>query len=423
MSFAFAAETPAHGSYRSTVAMRSARFIGDYVLDQVAAGNGQLFDGFDDLSVLRVQEALTFLGYAPGKLDGIFGPTTGAAVSAFKRDKGLTPADPVVGKGTAKALDAAVFVDPPYNDPAFGELASYVARQAVEPFVGFELNYLVTRNLRSLRRDVGFTLLSMLRDQTCLAIVAQSRADGIPDPRVDADTRATLANSVASAVTSPFTGPDGIPRVAVGIKDVTIMGRRFHTNKQGAQAKVTMRSALIHEVVHIRNADSSLQFVTDNDSTVYVDTGVAASISTTSGKPTANTFFHFAHEIVASHVEWVTQKEDAGDPNAARFLPAGALAEAAYWYFTGQDLKWFQDNGYMAACVRGGDIAIYRQAALWLRTASGLYFSNNSDLDDISTQLFHAAADEAERLANDPSASHLSPDGVSPLPGDYVFPP
>jgi hypothetical protein len=194
---------------------------------------------------------------------------TTAAVSAFKRANGLTPADPIVGKGTAKALDAAMFFDPPYNDPAFGELASHVYRQIVEPFVGFELNYLVTRPLSSIRRDIGFTLLS---------------------------------NSVSSAITAPFVGPDGVQRVAVGLKDVTIMGRRFHTNKQGAQAKVSMRSALIHELVHVRNVNSSLQFVTDDDSTVYVDTAVAASISASSGKPTSNTFFHFAHEIVASHV-------------------------------------------------------------------------------------------------------------------------
>jgi hypothetical protein len=74
----------------------------------------------------------------------------------------------------------------------------------------------------------------------------------------------------------------------------------------------------------------------------------------------------------------------------------------------------------MAACVRAGDIGIYRQAALWLRAATRLTFADDPDLQDTSVQLFWAAAGEAERLSNDPNAPHVPADGVSPLPNDYV---
>src|SRR3954451_22904769 len=51
----------------------------------------------------KVQERLTALGYAPGPIDGAYGPTTAAAVRAFQRDHGLE-VDGIVGPGTRKAL-------------------------------------------------------------------------------------------------------------------------------------------------------------------------------------------------------------------------------------------------------------------------------------------------------------------------------
>jgi hypothetical protein len=400
------------------MAMQSTRLIGDDFLNGCQSGQWVMSADDDDLGVMRVQEALSVLGYDPGTLDGVFGPNTGVAVSAFKADRQLLPTDPVVGPGTSTALDSAMYYDPPYLDPAFGELAPYVLNQTVEPFVGFELNYLLTRPLNSIRNDIGFATLSLLGSEICLAIVSENRTAGIPDVRVDDDTRATLANLTGSAVTVPFTGPDAIRRVAVAIRDTTIMGRRFHMNKQGKKAKVTLRAAVVHELTHVRNIDNELWLVTEDDPTVFLDPSVAVSLSS-SGNLTRDTFIHFVQEIVAAHVEWISQREDAGDPNAARFLNPAALAEAMHYYFTSVDSGWFRDNGYMAACVAAGDIGIYRQAALWLRAATKLTFSDSAELQDISTQLFWDAADEADRLANDPSAPHVPADGVSPLASDY----
>src|SRR5260370_41628988 len=56
--------------------------------------------------VLQLQQKLSALGYAPGKLDGVYGAATAGAVRAFQRDNKLT-IDGVVGTQTRAALRAA----------------------------------------------------------------------------------------------------------------------------------------------------------------------------------------------------------------------------------------------------------------------------------------------------------------------------
>jgi hypothetical protein len=57
-------------------------------------------------AVLQIQQKLSALGYAPGKLDGVYGVATAGAVRAFQRDNKLT-IDGVVGTETRAALRAA----------------------------------------------------------------------------------------------------------------------------------------------------------------------------------------------------------------------------------------------------------------------------------------------------------------------------
>lgn len=54
--------------------------------------------------VRAVQEALTFLGYSPGAIDGIFGPLTNEAVRRFQSDQRIA-VDGIVGPETISALN------------------------------------------------------------------------------------------------------------------------------------------------------------------------------------------------------------------------------------------------------------------------------------------------------------------------------
>ena len=57
-----------------------------------------------DVDINRVQKALKGYGYEFGELDGQYGPLTEAAVTLFKEDKGIQPADAHLDAGTLDAL-------------------------------------------------------------------------------------------------------------------------------------------------------------------------------------------------------------------------------------------------------------------------------------------------------------------------------
>jgi peptidoglycan hydrolase-like protein with peptidoglycan-binding domain len=65
--------------------------------------SGILREGSRGDDVQRVQELLTAVGYAPGPVDGIFGPKTKVAVLAFQDDHGLR-VDGLAGSNTRAAL-------------------------------------------------------------------------------------------------------------------------------------------------------------------------------------------------------------------------------------------------------------------------------------------------------------------------------
>ncbi|GAA3383901.1 peptidoglycan-binding domain-containing protein [Cryptosporangium minutisporangium] len=101
--------------------LTSTLFAGVADLAAVAAGQRTIRAGESSASVALIQQALVTLGFAlpSGGADGIFGGETGTVVSAFKVDRGLSPADPVVGKGTMARLDRELsfldgVVDPTY---------------------------------------------------------------------------------------------------------------------------------------------------------------------------------------------------------------------------------------------------------------------------------------------------------------------
>src|SRR5918999_1232085 len=114
------------------MALQAQRFAGDPILEACLAGSHRM--GFGDpnaASVLKVQMALSDLGYRPMLLDGKFGEITGAAVTTFKTDQALSPSpDHVVGPGTMGALDsfyAAESSTPDSPDPSADGLEQVVA--------------------------------------------------------------------------------------------------------------------------------------------------------------------------------------------------------------------------------------------------------------------------------------------------------
>lgn len=72
----------------------------------VTAGK-PLKQGSSGAQVRTLQRALKQLGFSVGKIDGVFGPTTQAAVIAFQKQQNLNP-DGVVGPKTAAALNSAL---------------------------------------------------------------------------------------------------------------------------------------------------------------------------------------------------------------------------------------------------------------------------------------------------------------------------
>lgn len=81
-------------------------------------------------AVLQIQQKLSALGYAPGKLDGVYGVATAGAVRAFQRDNKLT-IDGVVGTETRAALRAAKKPAPALQPVATVRKPSSLGEQAL----------------------------------------------------------------------------------------------------------------------------------------------------------------------------------------------------------------------------------------------------------------------------------------------------
>lgn len=404
------------------MALQSARFSGDPVLEQCLAGTHRMFAPEENLSVMRVQEALRRLDFDPGPLDGIFGGTTGTAVSKFKQEHNLSPTDPVVGVGTSGKLDSLLLHSPPALDPDFAELAPFVAAHSVEPFVGLELTPLILAPLNSQRHDVARSMLDALNSGHCLAMVAGSRASGVQDPRIPADVKAEMANLGPSAgMVREFTGTDGAEHIVMAIDDLTIRGKRFLVHRPTLRkVKIDLRGTLCHELTHIRNSGLGLADTPDLDTDTFLDPNLAAAMSAASGRQTARVFAQFAHEMNARHVDWIIEQEVAGNPFAAQFLQPVELSEAAHFYFAESDREfYFQDNGYIGAILARGHTAIYQQMALWLRHCAQMTFNHDPAKQAISAQLFLDAADSAELTAVNPGLLRPPGNGLFPLSQNF----
>ena len=158
--------------------------------------------------------------------------------------------------------------------------------------------------------------------------------------------------------------------------------------------------------------------IQDTDPTVYASTSLAQERSAV-GPPTVTVLDSFTNEIAARHVQWICVKEDAGEPFAARFLPPEKLLAAVHFYFF--DTAIFDRNGYIAGIKAQGQSQILFQIALWLRVVQQFEFSDDDPENTRTKILFGDTAALAEQLAADPDPRLADPDGLFPLPNDFVL--
>ncbi|MFC4512440.1 MULTISPECIES: peptidoglycan-binding domain-containing protein [Streptomyces] len=414
-----------------TMVLRCPRFAGDPVLEACLAGTHRMFRPEQGLAVKRVQAALIALGrpVGPAGDDGFFGPDTGAAVSAYKDAKGLSPDDPVVGKGTMGALDDDLFVDPPTLDPAFKEFSPFVVDRRLEPFAGLELAVLIDTPLNSWRHMLGRFTLDALNSSTLLGIVAMSRSLDLRD-RFLAAAAPTQPNGTSAADffddalitddavgrTVTFQARDGTRQAFVLIKDDVILGRQFIVRTTtGGRARVSLQGVLVHELTHVRNRSAEVRLLQtpDTDGGTYVDTALAQARSAT-GRPTAQVLDSFVGEICARHVHWIVVQEAAGNPFAPRFLPPGKLAEAVRFY--AQEVTGlFDSNGYLTGIVNQGRATLLQQLSLWLQRCREFSLTDDPDESARTDTLFADTADACARGTVDTQA-----DGLFPLPADFT---
>lgn len=167
-------------------------------LQSVAAGLRRIAAPEDSDAVALIQAALVAVGYSlpttdiDGKLTA--GGETAQAITRYKTDRGLIPNDPVVGVGTARALDAEIgFLE---ADTLAAPVPDKAGILALDPFkAGFA-------EIVFADRGIGDKVLDVfeLKDRICFrlslelgAIITQWFGETIVEPRVFADFRSLMA--------------------------------------------------------------------------------------------------------------------------------------------------------------------------------------------------------------------------------------
>jgi hypothetical protein len=104
------------------MALQSKLFRGDPKLEPAAVSDpAHIFQGASGPHVVKIQQALNQLDGAALAQDGIYGPRTAAAVSAFKRKRQIlnfkNEIDDIVGKKTTTTLDTEMLAKERGDDP------------------------------------------------------------------------------------------------------------------------------------------------------------------------------------------------------------------------------------------------------------------------------------------------------------------
>jgi peptidoglycan hydrolase-like protein with peptidoglycan-binding domain/ABC-type branched-subunit amino acid transport system substrate-binding protein len=163
----------------------------------------------------KLQQALTFLGFYSGPIDGLDSPELTAALAAFQASVGL-PATGVFDSATDEALRAAL-----------GEYSMLLSTTTIDlqtllTSLGYYSGPIdgiwspdVTASIRALQRDLGVPESGVLDAATIRAIYEQGVIAGTPPPTTVPPTttpEATLpATTVPPTTVPPTTAPETVP--------------------------------------------------------------------------------------------------------------------------------------------------------------------------------------------------------------------
>lgn len=142
------------------------------------------------MNIRQIQNLLDYLGYDPGKIDGLDGANTRKAVKAFQADFGIT-ADGIAGEATQKALRHAVAYGMPspiaYKSEATGSKAETDADKYLQADGCYHIprgvDVQLTRNFRAMEihcQGVGCCTESVISKR--IMDLAQEIRDDLGEP-------------------------------------------------------------------------------------------------------------------------------------------------------------------------------------------------------------------------------------------------
>lgn len=371
--------------------------------------NGQEIE--TDTNVVKMlQRAFVDLGYLStyDEVDGQFGPKTSKAVSRYKQDRNIFPADGVVGPKTSRALDAE-FPTRPEN---LGPFQPFVDQNRLDRSIADLLNELRGFSFLSWAGQTAEFALHELNNHNLVGIVPVSKAhllkDRLPEPihKEEIDKAVNSMNSDHStvAITGRIQQPNWL-RGFILIRDDTVS----HSTP-GDEKHIEVMLDLAHELTHFRNRVLTENLLSEPiTADQYLNTTLADQLFFEEGVRTQSVRMKFIEEICCRHVSWRVH-QDLIEDHARKQINAGivrphALEELKSPLSTGrlfhavlklaETFNIYSDNGYMQSFFWPRKPEFNRQAAIWFRTAERMLFhddeTKNNEVRTLINNEFAAA--------------------------------
>ncbi|PEC65029.1 peptidoglycan-binding domain-containing protein [Bacillus toyonensis] len=357
----------------------------------------------DIVAVKMVQYALVDLGYLPtyDEVDGNFGPKTSKAISQYKLDRQILPADGVIGKKTSAALD----LEFPTRSINSGEFATFISDKRIDDDVADLLNELRGFTFLTWAGQTADFAIHELRNNNLVGIVRASNAQNIKD-KLDSQFHPDVDDAISKiSAGDPRTGPfavhttfgsnwiRGFILFRDDFLDLSIPGNETHQRAM---------LALAHELTHFRNRVLSRNLLAEPiTADKYVDTQLANNASQVSGVGTESVRKNFIDEIACRHVSWRVHQElvvaHAEQQTAAGVIVRSqAIAELKQDLTVGRffravlkfaedganPIEIYGDNGYVSALIGPPRGDFNRQVGLWFKTVENMLFHDDSTKND-----------------------------------------